>query len=199
MLPTDPDAPVIQSWGHGPFATVELRGGSDGGRAIHKTFRSRLAMWREYTVLRLLRRSDVVPQVLQFKPAKRVLVLEWVAGIRVTEWVLRKFEFGQDVIEKYRGRTRIKSDPDSMQAFERFRASQDAECLALVEAMREAYRPVHARHIVHNDLKPSNIIVRNTTNRSFRVCLLDFESATLRWDARRRDSVDFQFWFGRHL
>lgn len=199
MHPMHDDEKLLRSWGRGPCATTELREWIPGKKVIVKKYgedQSR-AMWTEYLALTALRLTHLVPLVIRFMPGQRILVLEWISGVTVLEWVLRKYGLPQAKIEYFSLRKRVKADPEAMQAFEQFKHSTDPGCLKLYEMIRKAYARIHRYHIVHNDVKPANIIIGETNAQVDRIVLVDFERATLRWDAVRRDQKELAFWFGR--
>ena len=121
--------------------------------------------------------------------------MEYLPAPTLLEWVLRRYEIpwrdGKEDV-----RWRIKNDPRIMDAFETFRASGDEDCVCLRRELRSAYNRVHRRHIVHNDVKPANMLCCVNGSGRSRIWLLDFEEATVRWDAQRRDRVECRLWFG---
>ena len=116
----------LYSWGRGPSATVELRKLPGGQQVIFKRYDNIhwKAMWREYLALSYLRNTYVVPKVLKFIPIRRVLVLEWISGCTVLEWVLRRFGITETRIQDFVDRKRVKTAPDAMHAFELFKRSK---------------------------------------------------------------------------
>ncbi len=194
-----PSSSLIHTWGEGPSANVGLIDWGKNDRAIVKKYRRGQikAMWCEYLALIALRATGFVPRVLRFSPVSRTIVIEWIEGVTLIEWVLHAFGCSPEEIAKYRwSRIPIRTDTIVLEAFGRFRHSRLPECLSLRRALREAYVMVHSRHIVHNDIRPVNIICRSVREEGCSVCLIDFGRATLRWDAARRDESALAFWYG---
>ena len=197
------DSKEKYSWGRGPSAAVELREWPDGRRAIVKRYGPedghRNAMWREYLALTFLRTTHVVPKVLKLMPKSRVLVLEWIPGVTILEWVLRRYGVAEASVQRFIKREPVKKSRQAMDIFEQFQQSMDPDCVRLREAVRSAYDQIHRRHVVHNDVKPANIILEGGySTPPCSVVLVDFESATVRWDAARRDRAEFEMWLGNN-
>ena len=121
--------------------------------------------------------------------------MEYINGWTLLKWVLARYGIpwcdGKEDV-----RWRIKNDRRVMRAFEIFKMSRDADCVSMRRALRRAYAHVHKRHIVHNDVKPANILCSINGTGEPRIWLLDFEEATIRWNARKHDRKECALWFG---
>jgi len=188
---------VVHSWGKGPNATVELRGGPSGESVVLKRFHRRnyLPFLRECCALAVLQPTGVVPKISYIGLYSRTIGMERVNGISLLQWVWERF--GEGTTEAAPGmRSRIKAHVSVMAAFRAFQESRAAECMALRSGIRTAYAKVHARHVVHNDVKPANIYCEESPEGGYGIWLLDWEGAAVRWDAARRDKEELLLWIG---
>ena len=85
---------VVTSWTNGRKAVVELLQDSRGTKVIKKVYRPgfRGRMFREYVMATYVSsRTTISPQVFGFRPWRNEILLQYLPGQRVFEWVLSRF------------------------------------------------------------------------------------------------------------
>jgi tRNA A-37 threonylcarbamoyl transferase component Bud32 len=180
---------------NGAKADVHLIEDGSGSRSVRKCYRRGfvLPMLREYLALSYLSRSGVgiLPRVLDFHPLRREIVLSYLPGERVLEWVLKRYGRPDLELEAYKSFHGLDTNPDVAQAFQRFRDSKDRESLSLKAALITSYRVLHARRFVHGDPSPRNLIFDGTV-----VYLIDFDHSRPSLDPAGVDFVSIRRWYG---
>jgi len=153
-------------------------------------------MFREFAMTTYVsRRLSIVPRVLRFKPWRREIWLQYLAGERVLEWVLERFgdpNLKTADFQSFHGVDPPHNvDPRVALAFERFRATTSGEALQLKHAIRESYRSLHGISIKHGSADPRNMLYHEG-----RIYIIDFDNARPSRRAEQVDYVDLEYWFG---
>jgi tRNA A-37 threonylcarbamoyl transferase component Bud32 len=126
--------------------------------------------------------------------AARRLLLSYIPGERLLEWVLRRYgDQGLDLAE-FASLHGIRTNDRVQRAFERFRAASDPEATALRNAIVDTYRRLHRTSFLHGDPGPRNIIYDGE-----RAHLIDFDHTRPSLAPARVDSRALQRWYGVDL
>jgi len=151
-------------------------------------------MVKEILALRCLANLELAPQVLSYELATRTLVLTYVPGERVLEWVLRRYgDRGLD-LDRFASTHGLSTNEHVQRAFARFRASTDTQALALREAIVDTYRRLHRVHVLHGDPGPRNIIYDGE-----RAYLIDFDQTRPSFSPARIETRGLKKWYGIDL
>jgi serine/threonine protein kinase len=188
---------AITSWTNGRKAIVQLIENGRGEKWILKTYRPgfALTMLREYLVTRYIsRRIPLTPKVLGFRPLRKELLLSYVSGQRVLEWVLERFgDAGLYLLDfqSFHGLDPDHPNPVVAAAFERFRRSTSEDAQQLKQAIRASYAALHRIGILHGSPDPRNIIYGDG-----RVSIIDFDHARPCLDPAKIDYRSLSYWYG---
>jgi len=185
---------IITSWTNGRKATVHLvqNGGSE--RVILKIYRPGYlgSMFREYLATRYVAsRLPIVPRVLRFRPLKKELVLTYLSGQRVLEWVLDRFGDEGVVLSEFQSFHGMETNVQIARAFERFRQSASEEAARLKQAIRESYASLHRIRFQHGGPDPRNVIYDGA-----RAFIIDFDHARLGLAPAKTDYRSLTRWYG---
>jgi len=188
---------VVTSWTNGRKAVVHLVENGKGEKLIMKVYRRGffLTMVREYIATRYIagRRTDT-PRVKGFRPWRRELMLSYVSGRRVLEWVLERFgDEGLSLadFQSFHGLDPERLDPRVAVAFERLRASRSEDARRLKEAIRSSYDTLHRLHILHGSPDPRNVIYDGD-----RVVIIDFDHTRPSFNPAKIDYRGLEYWYG---
>jgi hypothetical protein len=187
---------IVTSWTNGRKAMVYLMQNATGQRVILKIYRPGffLTMCREYLVTKYIGLSlSGVPRVLAFAPFERKLVLSFLTGQRVLEWVLQRFGDPGLPLEQFQSFHGLDPDnlnPDVATAFDRFRQSTSAEAQRLRRAMRSSYEELHRIRMLHGSPDPRNVIYQDG-----RIFIIDFDHARPAWNPSEIDGKALEYWY----
>jgi serine/threonine protein kinase len=188
---------VITSWTNGRKAIVHLVENNRGEKSILKIYRPgfTLTMLREYLVTRYIAsRVPLAPKVLGLRPLRKELLLSYVSGQRVLEWVLERFgDAGLSLqdFQSFHGLDPDHPNPVVAAAFERFRRSTSEDAQQLKQAIRASYAALHRIGMLHGSPDPRNIIYGDG-----RVSIIDFDHARPCLDPAKIDYRSLTYWYG---
>jgi tRNA A-37 threonylcarbamoyl transferase component Bud32 len=185
---------VVCSWTNGRKAIVYLVELESGQRMVLKRYRVRFlaTMVREYLLTTYLsHRLDITPKVVAFKPFSRELVVEFIPGERVLEWVLARYGDNGIRLEEFRSYDYLDTCNIVGNAFRRFRSSESPEAIRLKQAIRESYGLLHRTGCVHGSADPRNIIYD-----SKRVFIIDLDHARPSLNPRSLENRSLSKWYG---
>lgn len=167
-------ARVLESWTNGSMADIYLTQNECGEKAVRKCYRSGFlhALMREYLTLTYLSRLPIVPRIVQVRILHRELILSYLPGVRVLEWVLKNYGDPRLDLRKYHSYHGLETDQDIDRAFCRFRNSHDTTGSALKGAISSSYAMLHGTGFTHGDPSPRNLIYDGEL-----VYLIDFDHA----------------------
>lgn len=148
-------------------------------------------MLREFLVLSYLSHLNILPRVLAFHLGRREMVLSYLPGERVLEWVLRRYGDPALDLETFKSVHGLESNPTVDRAFHRFRESQDQESVELKTAIKASYRLLHGKGFVHGDPSPRNLIFNGRA-----VYLVDFDHSRPSLDPAAVDFKALRRWYG---
>jgi hypothetical protein len=114
------------SWTNGQKAVVHLVELPTGEKRIVKIYKPGFVGWmfREYLSLRYVsKRLPIIPKLICFRPSQKELVLSYIPGQRVLEWVLQRFGEANLNVEEFLNFEAMGADPRIVEAFVRFRLS----------------------------------------------------------------------------
>lgn len=190
----DSNTDVVSRWDNGSKANVSHLRDSAGIEYIRKDYRSGqfLTFCRELAVLKYLgSRISCVPSVLSFELAGSTTYLEYVAGERVLEWVLRKFSVDQVDLDSYKSFHGLETNKVVGMAFDRFKGSDNLEARALKNAIANSYRKLHREYFVHGDPSPRNLIFDGSN-----VTIIDFDHSRPSRKPFKIDGAKLEHWYG---
>lgn len=193
MSPSRTDR-LIASWTNGRKAVVLLMERPDGGKYLIKRYRRRFlpTMIREIVCLRYLAtRLDIVPRLLRTDLLRSELVISYLAGERLLEWVLKRCAPANTELETFQNFHGLQTNPIVQNAFDQFRTSSDVEITKLKRAIRKSYNELHSMKWIHGSADPRNLIYDGT-----RVFIIDFDHARPCFDASKKERLGLQRWFG---
>ncbi len=148
-------------------------------------------MLREFIALSYLSSLSILPRVLAFYPLHREMVLSYLPGERVLEWVLKRYgDDGLD-LDGFTSFHGIETNQVVDRAFRSFRESTDASSRALKDSIRSSYQILHRTKFIHGDPSPRNLIFDGRI-----VYLVDFDHSRPSIDPARVDFVALQRWYG---
>lgn len=191
-----PGHKVLVAWTNGRRAAAYLLEDEIGRKCVLKHYRpgNLPIMIKEMIALRCLATLDVAPQVLSYELAASTLILSYVPGERVLEWVLRRYgDRGLDLAQ-FSSAHGLSTNEHVQRAFERFRSSTDTQALALREAIVDTYRRLHRVHVLHGDPGPRNIIYDGK-----RAYLIDFDQTRPSLSPARIEARGLKKWYGIDL
>jgi tRNA A-37 threonylcarbamoyl transferase component Bud32 len=164
-----------------------------GRKTVLKCYRpgKRGVLVRELLALRYLSRLSVVPQVLSCALKARTLLLSYIPGDRVLEWVLNRYGDRDLDLAQFASCHGLQTNEQVQRAFARFRAAPDPEAIALRGAIVETYRILHRTGFLHGDPGPRNIIYDGQ-----RANLIDFDHTRPSFAPARVDSRALRRWYG---
>jgi len=166
---------TLCSWTNGRKANVYLVESTCGTKVILKCYRTRFiaTLVREYLCTKYLsHRLAITPKVLGFNPRSRQLILSYIPGERVFEWVLARFGTEGIRIEDFRSYDYLDTCKIVAEAFKQFRSSQLPEALTLKKAIKDSYELLHRTGFVHGSADPRNVIYDGR-----QVFIIDFDHA----------------------
>ena len=197
MWPEVDDLQVVTSWTNGRKAVVHLVRDARGRQFIRKAYRPgwHSRMLRDCTMAAYVSRvSAVGPRVLGLRPWRREMLLEYLPGERVLEWVLARFGDNLDLAEfqSFHGLM----PPDNVdsrvaEAFRRFRASTSEEAARLKRAIWVSYSTLHRIWVKHGSVDPRNVLYHDG-----RIFIIDYDNARPSLHPGAADNVDLQYWYG---
>jgi tRNA A-37 threonylcarbamoyl transferase component Bud32 len=184
---------VLAAWTSGRRAAAYLLEDELGRKCVLKRYRPGHLpiMIKEMVALRCLARFDVAPQLVSYEIGTRTLVLTYVAGERVLEWVLRRYGDRDLDFASAHG---LATNEFVQRAFARFRSATDEQALALREAIVATYRRLHQARVLHGDPGPRNIIYDGE-----RAYLIDFDQTRPSLSPARIETRGLKKWYGIDL
>ena len=188
------DIRIITTWTNGRKATVHLVQNSRGERVILKVYRSGfpVSMFREYLATRYVgSRLSIVPKVVNFRPLRKEIVLTYISGQRVLEWVLGRFGEEGVVLSEFQSFHGLETNVQIARAFERFRQSASEEARRLKQAIRESYASLHRIGIQHGGPDPRNVVYDEA-----RAFIIDFDHARPGLAPAKVDYPTLTRWYG---
>lgn len=190
----DSQSQLISVWENGARANVTHSRDSNGVEYVEKAYRSGeyFTFYRELMALKYLGpRISCVPSVLSFDIRRRITCLEFVAGERVLEWVLKKFGRSDIEIEAFQSFHGLETNKLVHEAFEKFKNSNSVEAIRLREAVATAYGELHRQRFVHGDPSPRNLIYDGN-----RVSIIDFDHSRPSLNPPKIDGKKVHRWYG---
>jgi len=188
------DRRIISSWTNGRKATVHLVQNGRGELLISKIYRPDflVPMLREYlTTSYVARRLSIGPKVLGFRPCRKEILLSYIAGERVLEWVLQRFGDEKVILSEFQSFHGLNTNAQVARAFERFRQSLSEEARRLKLAIQQSYSSLHRIKILHGGADPRNIIYDG--NRAF---IIDFDHARPSLSPANTEYRTLTHWYG---
>jgi hypothetical protein len=197
MLTDQDEFIVVTSWTNGRKAVVHLLEKSNGEKLIMKVYRRGflITMLREYFVTKYIAsRLSGTPRVVGFRPWRKELLLSYISGQRVLEWVLQKFGdsgLSLDEFQSIHGLDPEHPDPRIAEAFSRFRRSTSEEAHQLRQAIRVSYSELHDIGMLHGSPDPRNVIYD-----SGRISIIDFDHARPCFNPAKIEYRGLTYWYG---
>jgi len=185
---------TLCTWTNGRRAVVHLVERSDEKMEIRKVYKPGYFWWmvREYLNTRYLgARLPVVPRLIRFRPLHRELVVTYIPGQRVLEWVLERFGGPNLRLEEFLNFEQMGSDRRVLEAFGRFRQSTSREAMDLKREVKCSYAMLHGLKWQHGTCDPRNMIYDG-----HRVHIIDFDHARPGLSPERYDHPALRRWFG---
>lgn len=182
------------TWNNGQKAVVHLVEDANGDRAIYKIYKPGFFGWmvREwFGIWYVSKRVDVTPKLIGFSPFRRELVLSYIPGQRVLEWVLERFGESSTDLDQFRNCEALEGDARITRAFERFRRSPSEEASRLRACIQRSYARLHAIGWQHGTSDPRNIIYDG-----HRAYIIDFDHARPSLSPEQYDNPALAYWFG---
>lgn len=168
--------------------------GSNGTKYLVKRYRRRFlpTMIREIVCLRFLAtRLNTVPRLLGIDLLRSEIVLSYIAGERLLEWVLKRCAPPDIQLNQFQSFHGLKTNPVVQDAFEQFRARLDAEILKVKRAIQRSYDELHSVKWIHGSADPRNLIYDGN-----RVFIIDFDHARPCLHPARKEAPGLERWFG---
>ena len=185
---------IVCSWTNGQKAVVHLVELPRGEKQVLKVYKPGFLGWmfREYVCLRYVsRRLNIVPRLIRFRPLRRELVLSYLPGQRVLEWVLERFGQPNLPLGEFLNFEAMDVDPRIAEAFLRLRQSTSSEASRFKQALKHSYSLLHGLGWQHGTCDPRNVIYDE-----HRVYIIDFDHARPSFAPTRIDYQSLDRWFG---
>jgi tRNA A-37 threonylcarbamoyl transferase component Bud32 len=185
------------SWTNGRKANVYLIEQECGWKLILKRYKTRFVatMVREYLLTKYLsRRLDIMPKVLGFKLFSRELVLSYIQGERVFEWVMVRYGDTGINIEDFRSYDYLDRCEIVDRAFGKFRKCRLPETIKLKRAIKDSYELLHKIGFIHGSADPRNIIYDGE-----RIFIIDFDHSRPCLNPRAIEYRALYKWYGLEL
>ncbi|HEU0046328.1 MAG TPA: lipopolysaccharide kinase InaA family protein [Nitrososphaera sp.] len=185
---------ILCSWNNGQKAVVHLVECSNGEKQIQKLYKPGFAGWmfREYfSIWYVSRWLDIVPKLISFRPWKKELVMSYIPGQRVLEWVLEHFGQPNLDLHEFRNFEAMGRDPRITEAFVRFRESSSVDALGLKTAIKQSYARLHSIGWQHGTSDPRNVLYDGR-----QAYIIDFDHARPSLSPAKNDYPDLTHWFG---
>jgi len=182
------------TWNNGQKAVVHLVHNSNGEPQIQKIYKPGFTGWmlREYIGLWYVsKRLSVVPKPIRFRPWKREIIMSYVSGERVLEWVLKHFGQPDLHLEEFLNFEAMDADSRIVEAFARFRESSSHDASKLKHAIKESYGRLHALGWQHGTSDPRNVIYDGN-----QAHIIDFDHARPSLSPVELDYQALRYWFG---
>jgi len=188
---------ITCSWTNGRKANVYLVEQECGQKLISKRYKVHFVptMVREYLLTTYLsRRLDIIPKVLGFKLFSRELMLSYIRGERVFEWVLSRYGDTGINLEDFCSYDYLDTCDIVARAFRRFRDCRSPETVRLKRAIKESYELLHKSGFVHGSADPRNIIYDGK-----RIFIIDFDHSRPSLNPRAIEYRALYRWYGLEL
>lgn len=188
---------VVCSWTNGRKANVYLIEDRCGKKTILKKYSARfiVTMFREcFLTSYLSRRLDIIPQVLGFNPLRREIILSYINGERVFEWVLSRYGDSGINLNDFRSYDHLYTCDIVARAFKKFRDCRSSETVRLKQAIKENYELLHKIGFIHGSADPRNIIYNGK-----RIFLIDFDHSRPSLNPRAIEYRALHRWYGLEL
>lgn len=188
------DANIVCAWTNGRKADVYLVEQEGGCKVVVKRYRLRFiaTFVRECLTTRYLsQRIDVLPRVVACHPLQRELVLSYMEGERVLEWVLARYGERNIKLDDFRSCHGLERNDVIARAFTRFRASEDGEASVLKRAIRDSYKLLHGTGFTHGSADPRNVIYDGR-----RAFIIDYDHSRPSRNPVKSDGRSLQRWYG---
>lgn len=185
---------MLCAWTNGEKAEVHLVELPSKEQQILKVYKPGFTgvMFREYLATSYLsRRLSIVPKVIRFSPRRRELVMSYIPGQRVLEWVLQHFGEPNLKLEEFLNFEAMDTDPRIVEAFIRFRQSASKDASRLKEAIELSYARLHGLGWQHGTCDPRNVIYDGQ-----QVYIIDFDHARPSFTPTKYDYPSLTYWFG---
>ena len=137
------------------------------------------------------RRLDIIPRLVSFAPWKNELVISYVPGRRVLEWVLEHFGPPELDLQEFLNCESLEGDARITQAFGRFRDSSSSEAVRLRGSIKKSYAKLHSIGWQHGTSDPRNVIYDGQ-----RAYIIDFDHARPSLSPHKYDYPALAYWFG---
>ena len=193
-IPLLDEGRILCSWTNGRKALVLLVEDPRGRKAIVKRYRTRFVatMLREYFVTKhLAQRLQIVPRVLGFQILRRQIVLSYVEGQRLLEWVLQRYGDPGLELQAFQNYGYLETCSIICRAFGRFRQATDPSAVKLKQAIRQSYAALHRSGFVHGSADPRNVIYDGHA-----VHIIDFDHSRPRLPSEKPDQRGLAQWYG---
>ncbi len=185
---------TVCSWTNGEKAVVRLVELPTGEKRIVKVYKPGFIGWmfREYLSLRYVsKRLSIIPKLICFRPSQKELVLSYIPGQRVLEWVLQRFGEANLNVEEFLNFEAMGTDPRIVEAFVRFRLSASEDASKLKQAIKLSYGRLHELGWQHGTCDPRNVIYDEQ-----QAYIIDFDHARPSLKPIKHDYPALTQWFG---
>jgi tRNA A-37 threonylcarbamoyl transferase component Bud32 len=185
---------TVCSWTNGEKAVVHLVELHTGEKRIVKIYKPGFVGWmfREYLSLRYVsKRLSIIPKLICFRPSQKELVLSYIPGQRVLEWVLQRFGEANLNVEEFLNFEAMGTDPRIVEAFMRFRLSASEDASKLKQAIKLSYGRLHELGWQHGTCDPRNVIYDEQ-----QAYIIDFDHARPSLKPIKYDYPSLTYWFG---
>jgi tRNA A-37 threonylcarbamoyl transferase component Bud32 len=149
-------------------------------------------MFREYfSIWYVSKWLDIIPRLVSFRPWKKELIMSYIPGQRVLEWVLEHFGQSNLDLDEFRHFHGTLRDARITEAFVRFRESSSVEALRLKAAIKQSYARLHRIGWQHGTSDPRNVLYDGR-----QAYIIDFDHARPSLSPTKYDYPDLTYWFG---